>query len=98
MTDLVWAKSVLDADAPSSWDDYAKALEMLANASANLDLRPQIQDISFQRLLSLFSAFASSTEEGSSDSTLWRNLLRIIGNMIADNGRQRMCVSQQVRH
>ncbi|THZ69978.1 hypothetical protein D6C85_06292 [Aureobasidium pullulans] len=89
MADFDWAQSVLDADERPSLSNIAKALQILADSSANPELRSRMQDVSFQQLLSLFSGLAVSSEEESSDQTLWRNLLRCIGNMIADNGKRR---------
>ncbi|THY20107.1 hypothetical protein D6D02_02021, partial [Aureobasidium pullulans] len=89
MADFDWAQSVLDADERPSLSNIAKALQILADSSANPELRSRMQDVSFQQLLSLFSGLAVSSEEESSDQTLWRNLLRCIGNMIADNDSRR---------
>jgi len=88
MADFDWAQSVLDADERPSLSNIAKALQILAGSSANPELRSRMQDVSFQQLLSLFSGLAVSSEEESSDQTLWRNLLRCVGNMIADNGKR----------
>ncbi|KAK6007338.1 hypothetical protein QM012_006346 [Aureobasidium pullulans] len=85
MSDFEWAQSVLDADERPSLSNIAKALQVLADSSADPVLRSRMQDVSFQQFLSLFSGFAASSEQDSSDPTLWRNLLRCIGNMIADN-------------
>ena len=89
MADFDWAQSVLDADERPSLSNIAKALQILADSSANPELRSRMQDVSFQQLLSLFSGLVVSSEEESSDQILWRNLLRCIGNMIADNGKRR---------
>lgn len=89
MFDFEWAQSVLDAEERPSLSNIAKALQILADSSADPVLRSRMQDVSFQQLLSLFSGFAVSSEQESSNPTLWRNLLRCIGNMIADNGKRR---------
>ncbi|KAG9593954.1 hypothetical protein KCU77_g6359, partial [Aureobasidium melanogenum] len=85
MSEFEWAQSVLDADERPSLSNIAKALQILADSSADPLLRSRMQDVSFQQFLSLFSGLAASSEQESSDPTLWRNLLRCIGNMIADN-------------
>ncbi|KAI5277063.1 hypothetical protein E4T47_00105 [Aureobasidium subglaciale] len=89
MADFEWAQSVLDADERPSLSDIAKALQILADSSANPELRLRMQDVSFQQLLSLFSGLAASSAQESLDLTLWRNLLRCVGNMIADNDARR---------
>ncbi|KAI5204836.1 hypothetical protein E4T39_03400 [Aureobasidium subglaciale] len=97
MADFEWAQSVLDADERPSLSDIAKALQILADSSADPELRSRMQDVSFQQLLSLFSGLAVSSEQESSDLTLWRNLLRCIGNMIADNApAQKECFNQNI--
>ncbi|KAI4716088.1 hypothetical protein E4T48_07749 [Aureobasidium sp. EXF-10727] len=92
MSDFDWAQSVLDADERPSLSNIAKALQILADSSADPVLRPRMQDVSFQQLLSLFSGLAVSSEQDASDPTLWRNLLRCIGNMIADNDTRRSAI------
>ncbi|KAH0368648.1 hypothetical protein KCU65_g3850, partial [Aureobasidium melanogenum] len=89
MSDFEWAQSVLDAEERPSLSNIAKALQILADSSADPILRSRMQDVSFQQFLSLFSGLAASSEQESSDPTLWRNLLRCIGNMIADNDSRR---------
>ncbi|KAG9944200.1 hypothetical protein KCU85_g8087, partial [Aureobasidium melanogenum] len=89
MSDFEWAQSVLDAEERPSLSNIAKALQILADSSADPVLRSRMQDVSFQQFLSLFSGLAASSEQESSDPTLWRNLLRCIGNMIADNDSRR---------
>ncbi|KAI4786627.1 hypothetical protein E4T44_13829, partial [Aureobasidium sp. EXF-8845] len=89
MSDFEWAQSVLDADERPSLDNIAKALHILADSSADPELRSRMQDVSFQQLLSLFCGLAMSNEQEPKDPELWRNLLRCIGNMIADNDARR---------
>ncbi|KAG9526166.1 hypothetical protein KCV07_g566, partial [Aureobasidium melanogenum] len=89
MSEFEWAQSVLDGDDRPSLSNIAKALQILADSSADPVLRSRMQDVSFQQLLSLFSGLAASSEQESSDPSLWRNLLRCIGNMIADNDSRR---------
>ncbi|KAI4745624.1 hypothetical protein E4T50_03998 [Aureobasidium sp. EXF-12298] len=89
MSEFEWAQSVLDADERPSLDNIAKALQILADSSADPELRSRMQDVSFQQLLSLFSGLSMSNEQEPKDATLWRNLLRCIGNMIADNDTRR---------
>jgi hypothetical protein len=89
MSEFEWAQSMLDGDDRPSLSNIAKALQILADSSADPTLRSRMQDVSFQQFLSLFSGLAASSEQESSDPTLWRNLLRCIGNMIADNGKRR---------
>jgi len=89
MPEFEWAQSVLDADERPSLDNIAKALQVLADSSADLELRSRMQDVSFQQLVSLFSGLAMSNGREPKDPGLWRNLLRCIGNMIADNGKRR---------
>ena len=96
MCDFEWAQSVLDADERPSLDNIAKALQILADSSADPELRSRMQDVSFQQLLSLFSGLSMSNEQEPKDATLWRNLLRCIGNMIADNGKRRTRVCREV--
>ncbi|KEQ93599.1 hypothetical protein AUEXF2481DRAFT_6668 [Aureobasidium subglaciale EXF-2481] len=89
MADFEWAQSVLDADERPSLSDIARALQILADSSADPELRLRMQDVSFQQLLSLLSGLAASSAQESSNLTLWRNLLRCVGNMIADNDARR---------
>jgi hypothetical protein len=89
MSDFDWAQSVLDAEERPSLNHVAKALKVLADSSADVALRGRMQHVSFQQLLSLFSGLAASTEKETSNPSLWVNLLRCIGNMIADNGKRR---------
>lgn len=81
----------MDTDQLPDQNTASGALQVIADASANLDLRSQIQDDHlFSRLLSLFSSYAGSTGEALSDVSFWKNLLRCIGNLIADNGKRRI--------
>lgn len=81
MSDLQWAKAEI---ASTDCHDTATALQILADASANLELRPQIQDGPFfKELLACFSRVSSMT---SPETALLRNSLRCVGNLVADNG------------
>lgn len=95
MSQFEWAQSVLDADERPSLDNIAKALQILADSGADPELRSRMQDVSFQQLLSLFSGLSMSNEQEPKDATLWRNLLRCLGNMIADNGKRKTRVCKE---
>ena len=85
MSELDWAKG--EVKAGTDHENTTKALQILADASANLALRPNLQDDDFfAKLLECFSKTAIPSET-SFDPDLLRNILRCMGNLVADNGK-----------
>lgn len=60
--------------------DIEQALEIISNASASLDTRESLQDVTlFERLLDIYATTCSVGKPS-------RHLLRSIGNLVSDNG------------